>query len=243
MRWTMAFVLLLVWTLTIPAAAAEFSADSILEGVGGRDTGKVYYKNSDISREEMMGMIIIRKYPLVYQLFTDTKKYVVSNIEEMTKDMSVRHIRDFKQFIEANDMKKVGSSTLEGYKCDIYEGEAKFVDGPNVPSMYMKFWYSSKLDYPVKYHATLPPPVSMEMASHLENIRLGKQPDTLFEIPAEYTQADSMEQAMGMEGFPKFPGMPKGMGEPPSMEEAPSQDEMQKMMEGVKDLMKRFKKP
>lgn len=65
---------LLSLLLVTGANCAEFSADLFTQTVGGTDKGKIYFRNENISRTEMMGMISIMKRPLIYQLFTDTQK-------------------------------------------------------------------------------------------------------------------------------------------------------------------------
>jgi hypothetical protein len=95
--------------------------------------------------------------------------------------------------------------------------------------MAMKLWYSTKLDYPVKTEMQLPAPMSGTSVSILENIKVGKQPASLFEIPAGYTEAASMQEAMGLGGF----SMPSGEG----AEEMPSQEQMDQMMQMMQEMM------
>ena len=217
--------------LSVAASAAEFSADTIMVMPGGTETGKVYFKPPNISRTESMGMILITRHPLVYHLFTDTKKYVVTNVEEAAEQSPMAGATDFMEWVEKNNLRKVGSETVEGYKCDVYEGEVSFTEGQ--PPALMKFWYSEKLAYPVKNESTLPPPMG-KISNRLENIELGRQPDHLFEIPAGYTREKNMSAAMGMGGF-----------QPPSSGQsgkAPSPEEMEEMMKGMQEMMKQMKK-
>ena len=221
------FVLCFAWIAT--ASAAEFSADMVIAMSGQKSSGKIFYKNTKANRQEIMGMISIYQHPVSYMLFPDTKRYVINDIEEQKKNNPMVDVDDFEQWFKKNDMKRVGEETLQGYMCTVYEGDLKINE--NEPPMDMKLWYSSKLGYPVKSETTLPAPLSGKMTSTLENIDMSKQPDSLFEIPSGYTQAKSMQEAMGMGGFP----MPAG-GEAGEM---PSPEDMQEMMKSVQEMMKK----
>ncbi|MCF8143083.1 MAG: DUF4412 domain-containing protein [Deltaproteobacteria bacterium] len=205
------------------AISAEFSADLLMQSVGGTHSGKLYFKNEDLNRIEMMGIISISKRPMTYQLFPDTKKYVVTNIDEISKNNPAADAANFKEWIENNNLKKTGTDTLEGYKCDIFEGDVKLDD--DQPPVHMKIWHTPELGYPIRQESTLPQPVG-KISSHLKNIQLESQAGSLFEIPAGYSQAKDVQEAMGM---PSFGDGGKG--------QAPSQEEMQKMM---KDMMKKM---
>lgn len=210
------------------ASAAEFSADVAMVMGGQKSSGKIFYKNTKTTRQEIMGMISIYKHPVSYTLFPDTKRYIVNDLEEMKKNNPMAGVDDFDQWLKGSNMKKVGEETLQGYPCTVYEGNMKISE--NQPAMAMKLWYSMKLGYPVKSESTLPSPMSGKMTSTLENIKTGKQPDSLFEIPAGYTQAKNAQEAMGMGGFM----MPSGIEEG----EMPSREEMQEMMKSMQEMMK-----
>ena len=191
-------ILALYFTLVSAAAAVEFSADEVTEIAGGMK-GKIYYKNPKTRRNETMGMIMILKYPTMYQMFSDTKKYIVTNMEEaLNKSKNPMAGLSFEKIIKKNNMKKVGTETLQNFDCVIYEGD--FVFSKEVPSMHMKIWYSEKLEYSLKMDMELPAPMGT-MSSHLENIKVEKQPNSLFEIPSGYTKANSIQEAMGMPNF------------------------------------------
>ncbi len=67
----------------------------------------------------------------------------------------------------------------------------------------MKIWLSRKLQYPLKSETMMPEPVG-RVLTLVKNIKTGKQPAHLFEIPDGYTRAASMEQAMGMPDMKQF---------------------------------------
>jgi outer membrane lipoprotein-sorting protein len=228
-------VSLVCFVLTAGAFADEFSADVNSVAVGMTTMSKIYYKDFDTSRTEAMGMVIIMDGEKSYQLFEDTKKYVAMDMEEMKQQNPMADVDDFEEFITENDIKKTGSEKMSGYKCDVYEGNITY--DVNQPPLAMKLWYSAKLDYPVRTETQLPGGMGTAVST-LENIKTGKQPASLFEIPAGYTEARSMEEAMGMSmgGF----SMPFGGGdaeEDGGTDEMPSQDEMNQMMQMMQEMM------
>lgn len=237
MKISMLTVLILsIISLAANTFAVEFSADVILQSPTGKDTGKLYYKNGDISRNESMGMISIMKRPLVYQIFSGTKKYYVSNLSDLEKQNAMAGADDFKSWIKKNNMKKVGKETLAGYKCTIYEGD---ITSPNAQfSPHMKLWLPKELNYPIKTEILLPAPMGT-ITTTLANIVIEKQPKSLFSIPAGYVQAKTMQEAMGM---PDMGSFMKNLGtedtNSPAGEQIPSPENMEKMMEQMQEMMK-----
>lgn len=214
------------------AVAAEFSADMITEMSMGRNSGKIFYKDSDTSRTEMMGMINIMKYPNVYQLIEETRKYVVSDFDEMSRENPSMSTREFDRFLKENDFKKTGSETLQDYKCEIYEGRIDFSPEPGQDpvSVFMKLWYSRDLEFALRTESILPSPMG-KVVSFIENINKGRQPASLFEIPPGYTRVDTLQEAMGT-GF----SMPEGFDGMTS-EDMPSPEEMQEMIKKMQEMM------
>jgi hypothetical protein len=220
--------ILLSLFLATAANSAEFSADMVMESMGGTHSGKIYFKNQDINRTEMMGVISIFKRPLIYQLFPNTHKYVIMNVDEISKNNPAADAANFKQWIKKNNFKKTGAETLEGYPCDIFEGNVKMGDDqPPVPT---KFWQTRKLDYPIRQESTLPPPIG-KVSSQLTAISLSSQAASLFEVPPEYSQAKDIQEAMGAGGMPSLGETGEG--------QAPSPEDMQKM---IKEMMKKMGK-
>jgi len=221
MIWAAALSLLLATN----AISAEFSADIVMESMAGKNSGKIYFKNDNTTRTEMMGTIAIMKRPYIYQMFTETRKYVVQNIDEMKQKNLALDAANLKEWIEKNKLKKTGSETLQGYRCDIYEGDVKYSDED--PPVHVKMWHTPKLGYPLRHESVLPPPVGT-VSSRLENIQLGSQPDSLFKVPDGYAEAKSAHEAMGMGSMPSLEGAGKG--------KAPSREDVEKMM---KEMMKK----
>lgn len=226
------FWLALVFNLILSstALAVSFSADSITPMLTGQrpEIGKLYYQNSNLYRSEAMGIISIVKESSVYSLVTDTKKYTVESLDELRKKSPISVWGDAMDMIKKNKMKKVGKEKLQGYKCVIYEGDMMFPGSQT--TMRVKIWYSKKLKNILKQEMKLPAPMGV-VSSHLENITIGKQSSSLFDVPAGYTQVKDLEEAMGMGNF----GMSPGGGKDNQM---PSEEDMKKMMEQMQNMMK-----
>ncbi|MBT8362633.1 MAG: DUF4412 domain-containing protein [Desulfobacterales bacterium] len=200
------------------AGAVEFSADIISE-INGPITGKMYYKSTDTYRSDTMGMINIVNGPLAYMIVPDTKKYTVTDFEELSEKSPMGAVGDVMEMIKKNNMKKIGKEKIQGYSCVIYEGTVHFSDD-QLP-MGMKLWYSKKLKNTLKQEVTLPASAG-KMISYIENIKLAKQDDSLFEIPQGYTEIDTMVEAMGM-GEMQMLAIDVKKGEMPSAEDRFSQ--------------------
>jgi hypothetical protein len=216
---------------TAPVHAESFSADTVTQMDSGNVTGKLYFKNSEVNRNEMMGMINIIKYPQVYQLFSNTKKYYVSDVTELDTKDPMAGVSDFDVWAKENDLEKTGTESIEGFACDIYKGTIE-VDEETGETAPVKIWLSRKLQYPLKTETLMPPPAG-RVLSYVKNIKTGSQPDHLFDIPAGYTKAATMEQAMGMPAMGQFSD---GQGQMPSSEQMGGM--MDEMMKQAQDMMK-----
>lgn len=237
-KFIQALIILFTVALATSPFATEFSADMISQMATGNIAGKIYFKNPDVTRSEMMGMISITKRPLVYQIFDSTKKYHVSSIDELKDKNPIADAGDFELWIKEKNMKNTGKESISGYKCQIYEGELRTEQSQ--PPMHMKLWYSKKLNYPIKTEMTLPSPMG-KMTSYLENIKPGKLPQSLFVIPEGYTKASSMEEAMGMPDMGALMGnITAGGGGASAGKEIPSKEEMDEMMTKMKEMMKQM---
>jgi len=211
--------------LPVTGHAEEFSADIVTDMPTGSVNGKIYFKNNQLNRSDIMGMINIVKYPEVYQLFTGTKKFHVSDVTELEADNPMAGVTDFDAWAKENDLRKTGTESIEGFTCDIYEGTID-IDKDTGETAPMKIWLSRKLQYPLKTETMMPEPVG-RVISLVKNIQTGKQPAHLFEIPEGYTQAATMEQAMGMPDMSQF-----------SEGQMPTGEQMENMMKQVQEMMK-----
>lgn len=232
-------LVLLIVTLATSVFADEFSADVITQLPTGKMTGKLYFKDTDISRNEMMGMVTITKRPLVYQVFSNTKKYHVSNIDNLKEKSPMADAGDFKSWIQKNNMKKIGKETIAGYKCKIYEGDIKSEKSEFVP--HIKLWHSKKLNYPIKSEITLPAPIG-KMTTYLENIMVGKQKKSLFSIPPGYVEAQSMQEAMGIPDMGSFMQELSTDANSPAGNRMPSPKKREEMMKKMQQMMEQMQK-
>ncbi len=185
------FLLILIFSST--AGAIEFSADSITTQKGGFQTkGKLFYK-ADKFRMEMQGhsdmnMIVITRVDkkVAWNLMPDTKTYM-----EMPLNMQNRPKVEEKYEGEI-ERKQVGSETIDGHPTKKYL--ITYRTDNETHQVYQ--WLATDINMPVKTAA-----IDGSWSHELRNIKIGNQPDNLFEIPAGY-------QKMQM---PHFPGMSGNM--------------------------------
>lgn len=219
-------VITLVFLTNSSAWAVAFSADMVTKVIV-LERSKIYYQNADTYRSEAMGIINIVNAPMLYQLVPETKKYTAQKLEDTQKDNPMGSYGDMMAFIKKNKMKKSGKETIQGYKCVIYEGSVQYAE--EHPPAPMKIWYAKKLENMIKQEITLGAPMG-NIVTLLENIKIGKQEASLFELPEGYTKVDSLDLAMGMGAF-KMPSMGGEEGKMPSPED------MEKMMQQIQEMM------
>ena len=199
---------LLSVTLGRPAisTAAEFSADFIRAAEGKKFTSRVYVKGK-MRREEMMedgklAVINIARLDkgVSWTLMPDQKMYMEISLE----GTKVGAMEDIEEMEARAKMKIVGKETVNGYACEKrqYQGQREGL---------MTVWYSPKLNYPVKIHV-MPLGGEGEMTMDYRNIKVGKIPDSKFEIPSGYSKFAMPGMPGGMP--PGMPGVP-GMGKKP----------------------------
>lgn len=172
--------------------ASEFSADMVMSVMGMRMNGKVYLKSATLSRAEFMDQIFIMENDQVHLLVPEANAYITMNVGDVSGQLPILDLSNFEDFVEQHAMNNVGRERIQGYACDIYEGRVRTM--PDMPAMNMKVWYAPRLRYPVKTENTLPGPFGASTITvALENINTGVQPDSLFAIPAGYTQIDGLD--------------------------------------------------
>ena len=181
----------------LPAAAAEFSADMLINAGAKQMTSKMFTKG-DKQRVEIntpggkMINIIDLKTGKMFSLMPAQKMYIA---HEGMDDATLKQIKQFRSGKTPDNAKKIGSEKVAGYSTDIYQ-----VDDPK--SGKIKLWYAPKLQYPLKSEGQGP------MGKHsmqLTNIKEGGVSDDLFQVPAGYKK---FSMPKGMPGG-KMPG---GMG-------------------------------
>ena len=169
------------------AMTQELSATIVSTSAGQTTTMKVYMKpdkyrtdheaagSSTIVRRDLNKVWMIMKGQKAYMEMPGGTDEQIKTAEEKVKGEVSR--------------KKVGSETIDGHPSIKYEVTAK-VDA-NVVQTYQ--WWATDLNFPVKTAA-----INGSWTMEYRNIKLGKQADSLFEVPSGYKKMT-------------IPGMPAGM--------------------------------
>jgi len=185
-------VMVLVLCRPVVTTAAEFSADLIRSGGGDKMTSKVFIKG-DLRREEIMddgemGVVNISRPDkgVTWNLMPDERMYMEMPLE----DMEIGTMEDIENLESSGKMQSLGKETVNGYVCEKRRFDEK-AEGSVI------VWYSSKLHSWVKIQI-IASGGEGDMVMEYRNIKVGKVPDSKFEIP---------------DGYEKFsiPGMPGGM--------------------------------
>lgn len=178
---------LLTMLLAGTAFALEFSADTIMSSSGRVMKGKIFMKDKKIRTEsqEQAGYNIIRSDKnVMWMVMTSNKSYM-----EMKFDPSNKPKTDEKVPGEIS-RKKIGSEKIDGHPADKYE--VTYTRQGNTSKIYQ--WMATDINFPVKTAA-----VDGSFTQEYKNIKIGGQPDSLFEVPAGYKKMT-------------MPGVPPGRG-------------------------------
>ncbi len=168
--------LVLMWLISTPAPAAEFSAVIFQRFQGKESQSKTYVKGDMVYREFPTGdgatIAILRPdKKVIWMVMPARKMYMeMPYTEEMVKDLKVT----------AEDVatqKHLGTETVSGYLSDKYETSVK----DNGGQMKHFMWVSKKLGMPIKLVA---PDGSFFM--EYRDIKEGGVADKMFELPAGF---------------------------------------------------------
>ncbi|MCD6533390.1 MAG: DUF4412 domain-containing protein [Deltaproteobacteria bacterium] len=173
--------------------AAEYSADMETRSRGHVVIKGKFFIKGEQSRNEMTqggrDVIMISRLDkgVVWTLMPQEKSYM-----EMAIDLNDNEIMpdNWKTLLE-KEGKKLGSETVNGVNCNKYEITD---EGEKVT-----YWIAKNEGMAVRI-------VTTETEVNFRNIRTGKQPDHLFQIPTGYRKF-AMPQIPGMQGMP---GMQEG---------------------------------
>lgn len=160
------------------AGAAEFSGDMQLKAGEQGVPGKLYVKGKKQRSEMMAGgqemiSIVDMDGGMSYLLIPAMRVYLEAKPEGMTA-------QDWTQG-PPKDAKKVGTESLQGYKCTVYEVKDK--DGA-----VGRVWLSEKLGYPIKFQGK--DQRGMTVVMEVVNIKEGPVGDDKFKLPAGYKPMD-----------------------------------------------------
>jgi hypothetical protein len=162
-----------------PAVTKEFSADNITKAGGMTHSSKFYFgKDKWRMDSEALGVksITIARLDknVVWILMPQTKMYME---QELKDEELVGKVNKLPGEVER---KKVGTEKIDGVLCDKY----KIVYKPEgAAGKAVVYQWISKDNIPVKAAAP-----DGSWSSVYKNIKIGKQPASLFELPAGYNK-------------------------------------------------------
>jgi hypothetical protein len=183
------FVLFFISVFINSAVAIEFSADTVITPKGGdKITGKLYYK-PDRFRMEMKAhedMIVITRMDkkVAWNIMSAMKMYM-----EMPFDLKNRPMVEDK-FEGETERKLIGSETIDGHPTKKYL--ITYKSGSRTDQVYQ--WIATDINFPLKTAAT-----DGAWIQEFRNVRIGSQPNSLFEIPAGYQKMDMPQMPGGMD--------------------------------------------
>lgn len=175
-------IILLIGALSISVLAAglpEFAADMKMSDAKGKvATGKTYMEGQKIRQElttEKGTMISILRMDkkVAWTLLVEQKQYLETALTfdpaHPSEDSDIKY-----------DKKSIGKETVNGFDCTVYQytyTEKKYGT--------MTQWVADKLNVAIKIQTK---DTSGKVSSTIEysNIKTGKQPDSLFEVPEGY---------------------------------------------------------
>jgi outer membrane lipoprotein-sorting protein len=169
-------VLLFVFLLSGNALAVEFSADTISTYKGEHETqGKMYFKpdkyRMDMKAHGDMIMITRVDKKVIWNIMPAQKMYM-----EMPFDL--RNKPKVEEKFEGEiDRKLVGNETIDGHPAKKYL--ITYKSGNEKHQVYQ--WFATDINFPVKTSA-----IDGSWSQEFKNIKIGSQPDSLFEVPAGY---------------------------------------------------------
>lgn len=181
-------VLLLTISFSGVASAIEFSADTVTTTKDGHKmAGKMYFKadkfRMDMKTNEDVTMITRIDKKVVWNVMTKQKMYM-----EMPIDLKNKPKVEEKYPGEI-ERKEVGRETIDGHPTTKYLITYKLDDKKN--QVYQ--WLATDIKFPVKSAA-----VDGSWMQEFKNIKMGSQPDSLFEVPSGYKKMQMPQMPGGM---------------------------------------------
>jgi len=175
----LALVVTVIFLLSGPGIAAEFSADLLLKQAGETITGKVYVKGDKtrqeyLQRGEQQVMIFRFDKGIMWVLIPAEKIYM----EMSSQEGAVYDPRLDQNIGDMAVQKYLGKETANGYPCEKYQ----YIYNDKAMGTVTQ-WFSKKLAYPIKTEYNAP---SGYMLTEYKNIKEGKVENSLFEIPGDY---------------------------------------------------------
>jgi hypothetical protein len=177
------------------SSAADFSADFVATSPGEKEgRGKIYMQGNKMRMEPETadGKAVTISRPdkkVVWILMEEEKMYMEQAYREDPRTQGWTPAREAQS-------KFVGNETVSGLPCKKYKAAGRE----------QVYWISEQIAFPVKMQ-------DPDGTMLLKNIKIGKLPGSLFEIPSGY-------EKLAMPGMgPGMPGMPAGMPRMPGGKE------------------------
>jgi hypothetical protein len=170
------------------ALAIEFSADTATTTGQHTMSGKIYFSDDkfrmDMNAPQTMSMITRQDKKVIWNIMHDQKMYMEMPIREENKP------RVTKEFEGEIERKLLGKETIDGHPTEKYL--ITYKDRNNTQQVYQ--WWATDINFPIKTEA-----LNGEWKQEYKNIKMGKQDDSLFTVPAGYEKFD-MPGGMMMPG-------------------------------------------
>ncbi|MCK5861212.1 MAG: hypothetical protein KAH38_01920 [Candidatus Hydrogenedentes bacterium] len=182
----------------------EFTAAVIVEANKEQTVGKLYLKNANTFRMEIMDQIFIANTGQVRKMLTEEEKYINVNLSAVERYNPLVGLSNFGDWVRMNDAKKVGHEKLQGFACDIYQASVeKSEDSFSVST---KVWYCRQIKFPLKSESTTSRSEG-KLSVTLKNIQMNTSLSSqIFEVPSVYAEfvkkEDEEEERRRLEALP-----------------------------------------
>jgi len=168
------------------AEASEFLADFVIKGEMMSDNGKLWVKGHKARQEmgaqaEKIIMIMDLDQGFQWTLMPDVKMFIKTKIQSNGKGFRPENFLGMQRGPMEAQIKRVGTETVKGYKCDKYLFSFK-----NKEMGTMTQWFAIKLGYPIKIINTSD--MMGEVITELQNIKKASVRDDLFIVPSDYKE-------------------------------------------------------
>jgi outer membrane lipoprotein-sorting protein len=168
------------------AEASEFLADFVIKGGMMSDSGKLWVKGHKARQEmgaqaEKIIMIMDLDQGFQWTLMPDVKMFIKTKIQSNGKGFRPENFLGMQQGPMEAQIKRLGTETVKGYKCDKYLFTFK-----NKEMGTMTQWFAIKLGYPIKIINTSD--MMGEVITELQNIKKASVRDDLFIVPSDYQE-------------------------------------------------------
>lgn len=173
------------------STAFEFSADTIMTSDNHKMTGKIFSKQDRFRMEmtaEGQQMITITRADkkVVWHIMPQQSTYMEMPFNPNSKQAPKTEIKG------EIERKLVGSENIDGHPTKKYL--VTYKEGPVTEKVYQ--WMATDINFPIKTAD-----LNNRWVQEFKNVKIGSQPDKLFEVPSGYTKMS----------IPAMSGMPQGM--------------------------------